>query len=372
MTVVGTRPEIIRLSCVVSELSKMSTHTLVHNGQNYDFELSEVFFEDLELALPDFWLNCAESTTVKTIAKMLVSIEEIIVKVKPDAFVVLGDTNSCLTSIAAMKHRIPIYHLEAGNRAFDQNVPEEHNRKIVDRVADYNLVYSEHSRRNLLAEGFHPQDIALIGSPMNEVIEKYLSKIHRSQILFDLNLEEQSYILLSVHREENVESDSRLTAILEACEQLSSTLGVKIVASTHPRTYKKLAELGILESGTIQFLKPFGFTDYLKLQKESMLVISDSGTISEEASLLGFRAVTPRDSIERPEALEVGAIKLVGASDAKKIFELAMSCIAEKSSIPIPLDYQVENTSVRVANFIQSTVWTHHARKGIRMSPGAS
>jgi len=363
MTVVGTRPEIIRLAATMKLLDKHTEHIVVHTGQNYDYELNEVFFEDLGLRKPDHFLNADTSSLGAALGSILTKTEQVLLEERPDAFLVLGDTNSCLSAVMAKRMRIPVFHMEAGNRSFDENVPEETNRRIIDHVADYNLVYTAHSRQNLLREGIHPSRILLTGSPMREVLEANREQIDASDVLSRQGLEPQGYFLVSLHREENVDYPSRLQSAIESLQAIRSEYGLPVLVSTHPRTRKRLEALpGELKDGLI-FHPPFGFNDYVKLQCESKMVLSDSGTISEESSMLGFHAVTLRDFIERPEALDTGSIITTGLEPESVLagVELALSLPVAEA----PVDYQVTNTAARVVSFITGTVHSHARRAGL-------
>jgi len=368
LTVVGTRPEIIRLAPTIKRLDKFVDHVLVHTGQNYDYELNEIFFEDLGLRRPDHFLEADTSSLGAVLGSILVKIEAVLLEERPDAFVVLGDTNSAISALMARRLKIPVFHMEAGNRSFDENVPEETNRRMVDHVADYNLVYTEHARRNLLAEGIHPSRILLTGSPMREVLESSANAIQGSDILEREGLTEGEYFLVSLHREENVDNPERLTSVLTALGRLREIYGCPVLVSTHPRTRNKLAEQPEgLKQGLI-FHQPFGFNDYVKLQRSSKLVISDSGTISEESSLLQFPAVTIRDFIERPESIETGAIITAGVNTDAIVdsVRIVLEEIEDSGFPQIPQDYQISDTSRRVVSFIRSTAHSHNQRTGIR------
>lgn len=370
MTVVGTRPEIIRLSATIKLLDEYTHQSLVHTGQNYDYELNEIFFEDLGLRRPDHFLNAETSSLGAALGSILSGTEKVILEEKPDAFLVLGDTNSCISAVIAKRLQVPVFHMEAGNRSFDENVPEETNRRLVDHVADYNLVYTEHGRRNLLAEGIHPSRILLTGSPMREVLEQNRAQIDASSALEDLKIEPQGYFLVSLHREENVDNPAQLAQAVDALRSIRNQYGLPVLVSTHPRTRKRLGELGISDEPNITFHKPFGFHDYNKLQLEAKLVLSDSGTISEESSILGFPAVTIRHQIERPEALDVGAIITTGLSPEVVLdsIGIALSLRLGGDRRPVPAEYQVRDTSVRAVSFIRSTSWDHASRTGLRRS----
>lgn len=371
MTIVGTRPEIIRLSRVINRLDRSAgvDHVLVHTGQNYDYSLNQVFFEDLELREPDHYLAVDTSSLGRVMGETLIKSEEVMRTEQPDAVLVLGDTNSCVAAIMAKRLHIPVYHMEAGNRCFDQNVPEETNRRLVDHVADFNLVYTEHARRNLLAEGLHPRRILLTGSPMREVLEHFRDRIDASDILSQLGLEPRGYFLVSAHREENVDSPQRLSMLLDCLRTVRTTWGLRIIVSTHPRTRKRLEALdGFDGIDGIDFLEPFGFHDYNRLQTQAACVLSDSGTISEESSILAFPAVTMRDSIERPEALDSGAIVMTGLNrdDIAVAIEVVMADFDRESRDPLPAGYEIANTSARTQRFILSTAGRHHQWAGIR------
>ena len=363
MTVVGTRPEIIRLSEVIKRLDATVDHVLVHTGQNYDYELNEIFFEELGLRKPDHFLEVDTSSLGRVLGEVLIGIEQVLLQEKPDAFLVLGDTNSCIAAVMAKRMRIPVYHMEAGNRCFDENVPEETNRRMIDHVADFNLVYTEHARRNLLAEGLHPRRIIKTGSPMREVLDAYRAEIMASDVLERLGLEEGGYFLVSAHREENVDKPTRLSALLDCLEAVVDEYGVPVLVSTHPRTRKRLEAAGREVAG-VRFHKPLGFHDYNHLQLKARCVLSDSGTIAEESSLLRFPAVTLRDSIERPEALDSGSIIMTGLDPGNVI--LGLNC-ATGTNLPIPpMDYQVANCSERAVNYLVSTYLQHGVWAGIR------
>lgn len=360
MTVLGTRPEIIRLSRVMAALDQVVDHKLVHTGQNYDYELNDVFFEELGVRKPDHFLNVDTSTLGRSLGEILIKTEEVLLQEKPDAVLVLGDTNSAIATVMAKRMKIPTYHMEAGNRSFDANVPEEINRKMVDHLADFNLVYTEHARRHLLSEGLSHRYIYLTGSPMREVLEHCLPDIEKSDVLERLGLEAGKFFIVSVHREENVDSKDNLKQVVEALQSLHDTFGYPVVVSTHPRTRNRLEKLGLADaSGDIRFLKPFGFFDYNRLQMTAFCAVSDSGTISEESSVLDFPAVTLRRSIERPEALDTGAIALTGL-DKDSLVEGVRIATASRDVFSgtereIPEAYKVRNTSERVVRLITGT-----------------
>lgn len=356
MTIVGTRPEIIRLSRVIARLDATEGigHVLVHTGQNYDHQLNQVFFDDLDLRAPDHYLGVDTSSLGAVLGGVLTETEKVLQAERPDAVLVLGDTNSCIATVMAKRMRIPTYHMEAGNRCFDENVPEETNRRLVDHVADFNLAYTEHARRNLQAEGLHPRRILVTGSPMREVLEHFRERIDASDAPERLGLSPRGYFLVSAHREENVDSPKRLGMLLDCLERVQARWDLPVVVSTHPRTRKRLDVLGREPRGDIRWLEPFGFHDYNKLQMEAACVLSDSGTISEESSILGFPAITLRDSIERPEALDAGSIIMTGldADDVETAVGVAM---ADGRSPALPVGYEIEDTSNRAVRFILST-----------------
>lgn len=355
LTIVGTRPEIIRLSRTMALLDQFVNHIIVHTGQNYDYELNEIFWEDLALRKPDYFLNVDTSSLGTTVADILRKSEEVLKKEKPDAMLVLGDTNSCLAAYMAKRMHIPIFHMEAGNRCFDQNVPEETNRKIIDHIADFNLVYTEHARRHLLSEGLPHRRIYLTGSPMFEVLQANMDKITASAILQTLNLEKKSYFVVSTHREENVDNPDHLKMILNILNKIADLYQFPVIVSTHPRTRKRLEQIPDLKPNQhIQFLKPFGFTDYVHLQMNALCTISDSGTISEESAILSFPAISIRQSMERPEAQDAGTIILSGF-DPDIVCDSVAVVIEEQTKgnyKEIPFEYKIENTSWRVLKLI--------------------
>ena len=372
VTVVGTRPEIIRLSRVIPLLDKHFNHIFVNTGQNKDPMLSKVFFDELEIRTPDKYLDVDTSTLGAVLGDTLAKIEKVFLEHKPDAVLILGDTNSAISAILAKRMHIPVYHMEAGNRSFDENVPEETNRRLVDHVSDFNLPYTEHARRNLLAEGLPPRKIMVSGSPMREVLDYYMQKIQASIILETLDLEPQKYFLVSAHRQENVDSPERLKDLLETLKKVHETWGLPIMVSTHPRTRKQLESIpGYKETKGVVFHEPFGFVDYNKLQLNAKCVLSDSGTISEESIILGFPAVTIRDSMERPEALEFGGIVMTGLK-ASNVIAGIRSVTEDGSSAKgtpsqsLPAGYEVTDCSTRVVRFMLSTISRHHEWAGIR------
>ncbi len=356
MTVVGTRPEIIRLSAVINRLesSEAIEHILVHTGQNYDYELNEVFFEDFHLRKPDYFLNAAVGTAVETVGNILVKIDPVLEEVQPDAFLVLGDTNSCLCAIAAKRKQIPIFHMEAGNRCFDQRVPEETNRKIVDHIADINLTYSDIAREYLLREGLPADRIIKTGSPMFEVLATRTQDIEASEVLNRLNLEAQKYFVISAHREENISSEENFLDLVDSLNAVAETYELPVIVSTHPRTRKMIEAKGITFHPMIQILKPLGFNDYVKLQKEAKAVLSDSGTISEESSILGFRALNIRQAHERPEAMEEASVMMVGLKKERILQGLTILETQEKATLRHVADYSMPNVSEKVLRIILS------------------
>ena len=369
MTIVGTRPEIIRLSRVIARLDATEgiDHVLVHTGQNYDRQLNEVFFEDLALRAPDHYLGVDTSSLGAVLGGVLIETEKVLLAERPDAVLVLGDTNSCLALVMAKRMKIPTYHMEAGNRCFDENVPEETNRRLVDHVADFNLVYTEHARRNLLAEGLHPRRILLTGSPMREVLEHVRPQIDASRVLDTLGLTTREYFLVSAHREENVDSPERLEMLLDCLRAVRDRWGYRVIVSTHPRTRKRLAALGEGQDlAGLEFLEPFGFHDYNKLQLDAACVLSDSGTIAEEKSILDFAAITLRDSIERPEALDAGTLAMTGLHREDVLRAVNMQITGHAGGGSRPAGYEVADTSRRVVSFISSTASLHQAWAGIR------
>ena len=366
MTIVGTRPEIIRLARVIARLDALPTveHVLVHTGQNYDRQLNDVFFEELEIRSPDHFLDVDTSSLGAVLGDVLRKTEAVLLEERPDAVLVLGDTNSCVATVMAKRMRIPTYHMEAGNRSFDENVPEEINRRLIDHVADFNIAYTEHARRNLLAEGLHPRRILVCGSPMREVLDHYREGIERADVLERLGLEAHRYFLVSAHREENVDSPARLRALLACLQRVSTDHDLPVVVSTHPRTRKRLEALGETVDGDVRWLEPFGFFDYNHLQMNARCVLSDSGTISEEAAILGFPAVTLRDAIERPEALDAGSIMMTGLDPDDVVRAIAV--VTQELPGSTPEGYDVTDTSARVVRHLLSTASRHHAWAGIR------
>lgn len=370
MTVVGTRPEIIRLSRVLCALdsSEAIEHIIVHTGQNYDYELNQIFFEDLGIRKPDFFLNAAGATATETVGQILIKIDPLLESEKPDAFLVLGDTNSCLCAIPAKKRHIPIFHMEAGNRCFDQRVPEETNRKIVDHVSDVNLTYSDIAREYLLREGLPADRIIKTGSPMFEVLNHYLPEINASDILNKLNLEENKFFVVSAHREENINSEKNFKGLMDSLNLIAEKYGYPIIVSTHPRTQKMFDSKKIEMRPEVQFLKPMGFNDYNALQMKSYAVLSDSGTISEESSILNFRALNIRQAHERPEAMEEASVMMVGLNP-ERIMQGLTQLQYQKRGIernfrPVA-DYSMPNVSEKMVriilsytDYVKRTVWS--------------
>jgi UDP-N-acetylglucosamine 2-epimerase len=361
MTVVGTRPEIIRLARVMNALdnSRAIEHIIVHTGQNYDYELNQIFFDDLQIRKPDYFLNAAGTTATETIGKILINIDPLLEIVKPDAFLVLGDTNSCLCSIPAKKRHIPIFHMEAGNRCFDQRVPEETNRKIVDHISDINLTYSDIAREYLLREGISADRIIKTGSPMFEVLNYYLDYIKKSNVLIRLNLEQYKYFVVSAHREENINNDSTFTGLISSLNMIAEKYNYPIIISTHPRTRKMIDAKGIILHKNIQLLKPLGFNDYNALQMNARAVLSDSGTISEESSILNFPALNIRQAHERPEAMEEGSVMMVGLNPERilqGLIELETQKRGDMRNFRTVSDYSMPNVSDKVVRIIISYV----------------
>ncbi|MCK5563838.1 MAG: UDP-N-acetylglucosamine 2-epimerase (non-hydrolyzing) [Planctomycetes bacterium] len=355
VTILGTRPEIIRISSVLALLEKHVEHVLVHTGQNYDYELNEVFFEELGVKKPDYFMNIDTSSLGHVYGGIMIKAEEILRKEQPDAVLILGDTNSSIAAIIAKRLKIPIFHMEAGNRSYDENVPEETNRRIIDHISDFNLCYTEHARRHLISEGLPHRRIYVTGSPMREVLNDHIEKIKASDAVEKLGLKEKKYFLASIHREENVDRRDSLTQLLEALEKIAAEYDMPVVVSTHPRTRKRLEALGKKDiNENIKFMKPFGFFDYVKLQMKALCVISDSGTICEESSMLDFPAITVRNAIERPEAMDTGSIVVTG-TDPEVILnaiKLQVSDDILQKGMCVPNDYNIGNTSVRVVKLI--------------------
>jgi UDP-N-acetylglucosamine 2-epimerase (non-hydrolysing) len=368
MTIVGTRPEIIKLSRLIAEVERHLKHVLVHTGQNYDYELNEVFFQNLGVRKPDYFLNVAEGSVAQAIANVIARTDEVMEKEKPDALLLYGDTNSCLAVISAKRRKIPVFHCEAGNRCFDQREPEELNRKIVDHLSDVNLPQTEHARRNLLAEGLRTETIIKTGSPMKEVLMHHRNEIEGSDILVKLNLVRGKYFLVSAHREENIDSDRNFRDLLNSLNAIAENFAYPVIVSTHPRTRKRLESFSGTEMNSlVQFLKPMGFFDYVKLQRESHCVISDSGTITEESSILNFPAITIRQAQERPEGMDEGVLIMSGLKRdlvLKSIDIVTSQFNSEQRNFRLVSDYDVDNFSQKVLRIIMSytdyinrTVW---------------
>jgi UDP-N-acetylglucosamine 2-epimerase (non-hydrolysing) len=356
ITVVGTRPEIIRLSAVLKKLDASCAidHTLVHTGQNYDYELNEIFFKDLDLKKPDYFLNAATGTAVETIGNILIKIDPILEKVQPDAFLVLGDTNSCLCTIAAKRRHIPIFHMEAGNRCFDQRVPEETNRKIVDHISDINLTYSDIAREYLLREGLPADRIIKTGSPMFEVLNSKREDIQKSNVLETLNLKKEQYFVVSAHREENICSEQNFSDLIQSLNLIAEKYNIPLIVSAHPRTRQMIERKGIHFNSQVRAVNPLGFNDYVKLQMHAKAVLSDSGTISEESSILGLKALNIREAHERPEAMEEASVMMVGLKPERILQGLAVLESQEKDTLKLVADYSMPNVSEKVLRIILS------------------
>ena len=356
MTVVGTRPEVIRLSRVLAKLDQYTEHVLVHTGQNYDYELNEIFFDEMKLRRPDYFLEAVGRSVAETIGNILVRVDPLLESEKPDALLVLGDTNSCLAVIAAKRRKIPIFHMEAGNRCFDQRVPEESNRKVVDHLADINMPYSSIARDYLLREGIPPDRVVKTGSPMHEVIQHYLPLIEASDVLIRLGVERERFFVVSCHREENVDSDRNLSQLVEVLNGLAEQYGLRIIMSTHPRTRNRLNESGAKLNSLVELIKPLGLPDYIQLQRNARAVLSDSGTITEEASILNFPALNIREAHERPEGMEEGVVMMTGLSFNR--IAQALDVLADQPRgqrlIPPVKDYAVDNVSDKVLRIILS------------------
>ena len=366
MTVVGTRPEIIRLSAVINKLedSKAIDHVFVHTGQNYDYELNEIFFKDFNLRKPDYFLDAAKGTAIETIGNILIKIDSVIEKEKPEAFLVLGDTNSCLCAIAAKRHHIPVFHMEAGNRCFDQRVPEETNRKIVDHIADINMTYSDIAREYLLREGLSADRVIKTGSPMFEVIHSKMDEIINSDVVGRLGLSNDRYFVVSAHREENINSDKMFFSLIDSLNKIADEYELPIIISTHPRTRNKISEKAVSLHPLVKALKPLGFIDYIKLQLAAKAVLSDSGTISEESSILGLRALNIREAHERPEAMEEASVIMVGMNTERIMQGLKVLESQTKDTLRTVSDYSMPNVSDKVlriilsyTDYINRTVW---------------
>jgi UDP-N-acetylglucosamine 2-epimerase (non-hydrolysing) len=368
MTIVGTRPELIKLSRVIAELDRRTRHVLVHTGQNYDYELNGIFFKDLGIRRPDYFLRAAGRNAAETIGKVIARADAVMSRERPDALLVLGDTNSCLSVIAAKRRKIPVFHMEAGNRCFDERVPEEINRRLVDHISDINLPYTEHARRYLLREGIAPETVIKTGSPMNEVLVHHAANIERSDALARIDLQPKRYFLVSAHREENVDNPEKLGALLTALDAIARKFGRRVIVSTHPRTRARLAaRKGKRISPKVEFLKALGFSDYVRLQVDAYCVLSDSGTLTEESSILGFPAVMLREAHERPEGMDEGAVVMSGLR-AERVIEAVDMAVAHYSKQERPFhtvhDYTADNVSLKVVRIILSytdyvnrTVW---------------
>lgn len=356
MTILGTRPEIIRLSACIKACDRYFDHILVHTGQNWDYTLNQVFFEDLGLRAPDYYLDSVGKTLGETMGNIIAKSYDVLQKEQPDALLILGDTNSALSAISAKRLKIPIFHMEAGNRCFDQNVPEEINRKIVDHISDINLPYTEHSRRYLLSEGFRKEHIFVTGSPMQEVLQEHKAKIEASDVLQRLGLEKSKYIVVSAHREENIDNEQNFMSLMTAINNIAERYQMKVIYSTHPRSMKFIEQRNFKFNPLVQNMKPFGFFDYVKLQENSFCVLSDSGTLSEESAMLGFPGVLIRTSTERPEVLDKGTVVIGGitGSDIEQAIDLVVTMASNQESVVLAQDYQDTNVSVKVVKIIQS------------------
>jgi len=365
VTIVGTRPEIIRLSSVIAKLESSNAieHILVHTGQNYDYELNEVFFKDFNLRKPDYFLNSAGGTPIETIGQILITVDPVFEKENPDAVLILGDTNSCLCAIAAKKRAIPIFHMEAGNRCFDQRVPEETNRKIVDHTSDINMTYSDIAREYLLREGLPADRIIKTGSPMFEVINSKLNDIESSNILEKLDLKKDGYFVISAHRDENISSDLNFLDLIDSINAIADMYKLPVIISTHPRTRNKIEEKGIKFHKLVSLMKPMGFNDYVKLQSDSKAVLSDSGTISEESSILKFKALNIGEAHERPEAMEEGSVMMVGLKKERILQGLEILSTQTKESLRAVSDYSMPNVSDKVLRIILS--YTDYINKNV-------
>lgn len=370
MTVVGTRPEIIRLSRVIAKLVQFTDHTLVHTGQNYDYELNEIFFSELQIARPQHFLNAAGATGAETIGKIIIAVDALLAKGAPDALLVLGDTNSCLAVIPAKRRKIPIFHMEAGNRCFDLRVPEEINRRIVDHTADINLTYSSIAREYLLREGLAPDSVIKTGSPMCEVLQHYRSGIDSSQVLARLGLEPRRYFVVSAHREENIESDGHFARLVRLVSSLADSYAIPVIVSTHPRTQRRIDAAAVKFPAAVRLIKPLGFLDYVKLQMESKAVLSDSGTITEESSILNFPALNIREAHERPEGMEEAAVMMVGLESQRVLQALPIleaQLRGDDRTLRQVADYSAPNVSDKVlriiysyTDYVRRTVWKEY------------
>ena len=356
MTIIGTRPEIIRLSEIIKKCDIYFDHLLVHTGQNYDYTLNEVFFNDLELRSPDHYLEVVGGNLGETVGNILAKSYSLFLETKPDAILILGDTNSSLCAIMAKRLKIPIFHMEAGNRCFDQNVPEEINRKIVDHISDINLPYTEHSRRYLLSEGFRKEHVFVTGSPLQEVLKKYIGKIESSKVLLENQLSKQQYIIVSAHREENIDNETNFLSLMSAINTIAERYQLPIIFSTHPRSKKHIETRKFVFHPLVKVLKPFGFFDYIHLQKNAFCVLSDSGTLSEESAMMNFPGVLIRTSTERPEVFDTGNVVIGGikANEIEQAIELATTMFLNNEEVLLPKGYQDANVSVKVIKIIQS------------------
>ena len=366
MTIVGTRPEIIKLACVIKELDKYTDHILVHTGQNYDYELNQVFFEDLDLREPDVYMNAAGENAAETIANVIAKSDKLFKEYKPDAVLLYGDTNSCLAVISAKRNKIPVFHMEAGNRCFDERVPEELNRKVLDHLSDINMTLTEHARRYLIAEGIRPETIIKTGSSMQEVFNMNKEKIAQSNVLERLGLKEKEYFVLSAHREENVDSEKNFINLLNSINKVAEVYKMPIVFSAHPRTRKKIEAMGFKFNDLVKYMKPLGFNDYNKLQQNAFCVISDSGTITEESSLLGFPAITIRQAHERPEGMDEGTLIMSGVEEQGILDAIKVVTDQNVKMNPVA-DYQAPHLASKVVriilsytDYINRTVWKRY------------
>ena len=370
MTVLGTRPEIIRLSRVIVALDRATDHVLVHTGQNYDYELNQIFFDDLQLRAPDHYLDAAGQTAAETIGQIIARVDRLLAEVRPDAFLVLGDTNSCLAAIAAKRRKVPVFHMEAGNRCFDERVPEEINRRIIDHIADVNLPYSDVAREYLLREGLPPDRVIKTGSPMFEVLTQHRARIDASDVLARLELEAGQYFVVSAHREENIDLPGQFDRLLDVLDAVVTEYALPVIVSTHPRTRRRLDAEGRTIDARVRFLKPLGFSDYVHLQLHARATLSDSGTISEESSILNFPALNIREAHERPEAMEEGSVMLVGQSRDRVLQALAILASqgrGDQRTLRQVADYSMPNVSEKVlriilsyTDYVQRTVWRAH------------
>jgi len=370
MTIVGTRPEIIKLSRVMAKLDEFCDHTIVHTGQNYDYELNEIFFTDLNIRKPDRFLEAAGETAAETIGKVIIAVDRVLADVKPEALLVLGDTNSCLSVIPAKRRKIPVFHMEAGNRCFDQRVPEEINRRIVDHAADINLTYSAIARENLLHEGIPPDTVIKTGSPMLEVLTHYKDKIETSDVVRRLGLTESGFFMVSAHREENIDSDANFTRLVDVLNRVAETYRLPVVVSTHPRTQKRIDETGAKFSNHIQLLKPLGFSDYVHLQTRARTVLSDSGTITEESSILNFPALNIREAHERPEGMEEASVMMVGLDAGRVVQALEIVGSQPRGAerlLRLVSDYSMPNVSDKVLRIILS--YTDYVNRNVWCKP---